>query len=315
MNFVGSEVEHPKYGNGQIVSVSSEYVQVAFESVGLKMFQYPEAFEKFLNLVNPADKSKLSDLLREHNRREDEKKRKREELRLRLEGDIQQELKERFERQKNSESSKKSSDKKDRVLVNNLIFHCDIDENKSETEKKYGNHISKNDIAYENSDENFESETLRDKIVYSGFYQTGSRSGQGVRLARLKEGSLVVLTICPDDRESNREVIGLFLVDEFFKGSETESAWVKNSSHYFLKLSKEEASRMKLWSFFARLGQNMPLRLVAAKYRYFADNEAAYILREASELKVGTEDELRAREMFEYFCEINNIDKTLRFND
>lgn len=313
MNFIGCEVEHEKYGHGQVVSVKGNYIQVSFESVGTKIFQYPGAFENFLSLVNPSDKSLANDMIREFKAEEERKLKRQEEMRLRLEGDIREEIREKYEKQKQSEETKTKSIRQTKSVPNNLIVDCEIVENLDEV--TVINPVTQRDLEIASSVAEFESDVFAKKIAYAGFFQSGSRAGQGVRMARLKENSLIVLTCCKDGNEEDREVVALFLADQFFKGSEKESAWVKCNSEYFLKFSEEEAKRMRIWPFFEHLGSEAPLKLVSTKYRYFSDREAAYILREGMELKVGTPDQERAEKFFEHFCSIHNIDKSLRFDD
>lgn len=41
-------IEHKKWGVGSVIEQSDGYIKIAFLSVGIKQFQYPEAFENFL---------------------------------------------------------------------------------------------------------------------------------------------------------------------------------------------------------------------------------------------------------------------------
>ncbi len=47
-NMIGIEVKHIKYGKGVVVSAEGAYVCIDFGNIGIKKFQYPDAFEKFL---------------------------------------------------------------------------------------------------------------------------------------------------------------------------------------------------------------------------------------------------------------------------
>lgn len=58
MSLLGERVKHQVFGEGKIVSVTKNYVTVSFE-IGEKVFVYPDAFEKFLTLVNQELSSKM----------------------------------------------------------------------------------------------------------------------------------------------------------------------------------------------------------------------------------------------------------------
>ncbi len=54
MKFVNKKVEHIKFGKGTIVEADKKNISVVFEDVeGEKLFQYPEAFGKFLKTNHP----------------------------------------------------------------------------------------------------------------------------------------------------------------------------------------------------------------------------------------------------------------------
>ena len=53
MNIVNESVKHIKFGFGVITEEKDHKICVQFQyNIGTKIFQYPEAFEKFLKAVN-----------------------------------------------------------------------------------------------------------------------------------------------------------------------------------------------------------------------------------------------------------------------
>ena len=54
MIIVNEKVEHISFGEGVITEVVDNKVLVEFgDNIGIKMFIYPDAFEKFLKAINP----------------------------------------------------------------------------------------------------------------------------------------------------------------------------------------------------------------------------------------------------------------------
>lgn len=54
MNIVNERVEHIEFGTGVVTEQKDLKIWVEFQnSIGTKMFLYPEAFGKFLKAVNP----------------------------------------------------------------------------------------------------------------------------------------------------------------------------------------------------------------------------------------------------------------------
>ena len=54
MNILNEKVEHIKFGTGVVMQIDDNRICVQFQdSVGIKMFIYPDAFEKFLKAEDP----------------------------------------------------------------------------------------------------------------------------------------------------------------------------------------------------------------------------------------------------------------------
>ena len=51
-NLKGAQVRHSIYGEGTIEDIKNNYLYIKFGDMEMKRFQYPDAFEKFLEIVN-----------------------------------------------------------------------------------------------------------------------------------------------------------------------------------------------------------------------------------------------------------------------
>lgn len=55
MTLVNKKVENNTFGLGVITDIKEQKIWVKFQDeIGTKMFEYPEAFEKFLKVMDPA---------------------------------------------------------------------------------------------------------------------------------------------------------------------------------------------------------------------------------------------------------------------
>ncbi|HML38303.1 MAG TPA: hypothetical protein PKA19_12925 [Bacillota bacterium] len=113
MNIVNEPVRHRQFGPGTITGQTLTTVTVEFcEEHETKKFQYPFAFETFLELSNPAVKLKMEDELRENRKQKElERQRLAEEEELRQEEMRRILLELKHKAVKNPSSSKKSKAK------------------------------------------------------------------------------------------------------------------------------------------------------------------------------------------------------------
>ena len=55
MDLINELVEHPVFGSGRVISQDDRRITIQFsKQTGVKRFLYPDAFEKYLNMCNPA---------------------------------------------------------------------------------------------------------------------------------------------------------------------------------------------------------------------------------------------------------------------
>ncbi|MDD3278501.1 MAG: hypothetical protein PHG16_06415 [Lachnospiraceae bacterium] len=73
MDLKGKKVTHAKFGAGKIVRVLGNTVEIAFQG-SIRSFLYPDSFEKFVKLEDPADRESMDELLKLSNVKEVEQK-------------------------------------------------------------------------------------------------------------------------------------------------------------------------------------------------------------------------------------------------
>ncbi|MDD2300538.1 MAG: hypothetical protein PHU69_13005 [Fermentimonas sp.] len=80
MDLTNELVEHPVFGTGKVISQDDRRITIQFsEETGEKRFIYPDAFEKYLKMCNPAAAQKVLEDLRAKTERIQEQQRKEEE--------------------------------------------------------------------------------------------------------------------------------------------------------------------------------------------------------------------------------------------
>lgn len=60
MDLTNEPVEHPVFGTGRVINQDDHRIIIQFsEKIGVKRFLYPDVFEKYLNMCNPAASQKV----------------------------------------------------------------------------------------------------------------------------------------------------------------------------------------------------------------------------------------------------------------
>lgn len=169
-------------------------------------------------------------------------------------------------------------------------------------------HESSQAVFWLNDEE--QQNVFTDWEVSAGKIQSGKSKGEPNRPARLRPNSASLLTVRESDKpETDRRIIGLYMVKKTFAGSLSEDGMVPAHDDYRIKLTDEEARKMLFWNYY--VNKSYPHRMTwnSGKYRYFDNEWTAQILKDIIALKTD-EEEIKAAESFlEYFCEMNIIDK------
>ena len=158
-------------------------------------------------------------------------------------------------------------------------------------------------------DTDVESDVFTDWQVSTGTIQSGKNEGQPNRVARLRPNSASLLTVRePDQPETERRILGLYMVDEMFSGTLGVDGMVPSHEEYRIELTEEESEKMLFWNYY--INKNYPERTSwnSGKFRYFDNIWTAQILQDIIALKEDEAQIQSAEKFLEYFCEMNALD-------
>jgi hypothetical protein len=155
-----------------------------------------------------------------------------------------------------------------------------------------------------------ESRTLKDWKAFAGIARSGANKGKPIDVSKAARNGLCVLTTCfPGAREEMRCVFAVYLTDETYNDGERKNGYITANEKYKLCFSKPEAQRLLFWNYYANGKNSAEAKWCMGEYRYIGNTAAAQILKDAANIKKGTEDERLAYELLEYFCKTRNIDE------
>lgn len=146
--------------------------------------------------------------------------------------------------------------------------------------------------------------------VFTGEIKTGKKKGQPRKLARMNGNSACLITKRESHiPEEDRQILGLFLAEESFNGRKCEDGYIKAHPKYRLRLSKKESEKMLFWNYYH--DKNFPNNTTwnSGRQRYFDNLWMAQVLRDIVSLREGLDEKEDAESFFQYFCEINQINK------
>ncbi|MDV6376885.1 malate synthase [Sporosarcina sp. GW1-11] len=158
-------------------------------------------------------------------------------------------------------------------------------------------------------DESMQEEVFTDWQVSTGNVQSGKNKGQPNRVARLRPNSASLLTARASDQpETERRILGLFMVNETFTGNLGPDGMVPSHAQLRIELTEQEAEQMPFWKYYKN--KNYPDRTSwnSGRFRYFDNIWTAQIVKDIIALKTDEEQIKVATEFLEYFCKLNAID-------
>jgi len=158
-------------------------------------------------------------------------------------------------------------------------------------------------------DEEEQTNVFEDWTVFTGEVQSGKNKGKPNIVARLRPNSSVLLTVREaDQEETERKVIGLYMVPETFSGDDNEDGMIEAHEGYRIKLTETEAEKILFWNYY--LNKNYPHRTTwnSGKYRYFDNVITAQILKDIITLKTDEDEIKQAEDFLNYFSEMNLLD-------
>lgn len=155
----------------------------------------------------------------------------------------------------------------------------------------------------------YESQMLRDWTVMGGTHHTGDRAGETIPFKKTRPNTLCVMTTRnPQDTEADRYIFGVYLINSADPGDEW--TWGSAEAHpkYRLALTRQETRHLPFWKYYANSENPGNPKWATGLHRYQSDVQCAQILRDIAELKRGTRDEALAREFFDHYCSLTDID-------
>lgn len=173
--------------------------------------------------------------------------------------------------------------------------------------KNYNIHESSQIVMW--LDEEEQMNVFNEWEVFLGTVQSGKNEGLPNRAPRLRPNSASLLTVRHDDQdETERRIVGLYMVAETFSGDLCEDGMVLPHETYRIELTEEESKQMLFWNYY--LNKNYPDRTSwnSGKYRYFDNIWTAQILKDIIALRTDETDIALAKEFLTYFCELNVLD-------
>jgi len=157
-------------------------------------------------------------------------------------------------------------------------------------------------------DEQEQENVFNDWSSSTGEVQSGPNKGRPNRAARLRSNSAALLTVRPGEQEeSNRRIIGLYMVPDMFAGNEDEDGMVPAHENYRLQLTEEESEKMLFWKYYKN--NRNPERMIwnSGKYRYYDNVGTVQILNDLIALRTDETAIAEAKNFLDYFIEMNLI--------
>lgn len=331
VELLGANIRHNSFGVGKVIELTDTYLKIEF-SIGIKQFQFPEAFEKFLQCEDERMQEKILEMLVAKKEQEAELKRQKQEEQQAILIRTQTVVKTTGARQKTypKENIAFKCNYCDGGLSENGMGYicactdemidynievaqhnwcCDED---SPCRQYYDGIITRKELDSLSEKDGFvcyESQMLRNWTAFAGFALTKENHQRPMKLNKVQVNSLAILTTRePYASEKDRFVFGVFLVDEAYEGDNRDEGYVTTSSKYRMSLTKDEAKKVLFWNFYHN--ENAPEKVAWGQglHRYITDEQAASILKNIATVKKGKKDEALAQEFLERFCEINSIE-------
>ncbi|ARK23345.1 malate synthase [Sporosarcina sp. P37] len=158
-------------------------------------------------------------------------------------------------------------------------------------------------------DEEEQSNLFNDWQISTGSIQSGKNKGRPNPVTRLRPNSAGVLTVRNSDQEeTERRIVGLFMVNDIFTGTIGDDGLVPYHEDFRIQLTEQEAEKMLFWKYY--VNKNYPHRTSwnSGKFRYFDNVWTAQMLKDIIALRTDEDEVKEAEDFLEYFCKLNALD-------
>lgn len=269
MNLINKKVTHKLFGMGSIVKHNDSSIEIHFTSEN-KLFIFPDAFEKHLQLHDQNDAKSLEEMiLKKELERKEEERKKEEEKKLQ-----RKKLELRLEHEKLMKHHKLHPESQ-------MVFWCNEEEQNS---------------------------SLAEWKVFSGVIKSGNNKGKPNKPSRLHQNSAVLLTTRDSGvSEKDRRILGIYMVHEDFIGKLCEDGEIPAHSKYRIQLTEQESDQLLFWKYYVNSKTPEKVSWNTGKYRYFDNLWTAQILFDIVSLKSNPEERELAQHFFKHFCKMNQI--------
>jgi len=139
--------------------------------------------------------------------------------------------------------------------------------------------------------------------VSTGHYINGHNKGKPRMADRIKPNSACLLTQRPSGKsESERQIIGAFMVKEDFFGEASQDGVIEAHPVYWMKMGTE--SQLPFWHYFQ---EKAPPRWGNTVFKYCSTAVMRRILSDMTQALKETEQYESGLALFHYFCKMNGI--------
>ena len=319
---LGSVVTHKAWGNGIVVEQTDSIITVRFD-IGDKKFIFPAAFDSFLS----TEDSVLLTEIKEQKAIAEAKKQAIMPVPVRSDSPATTEPEKKKKTPRPVERSnvafkcnycdggRSSSCVGYKGVCSDPMIHYNIETAKhiwcgsdSPCKKYLDGEISRSEL--EETFACYESTMLTEWKASAGVVQNGIDKGKPMKLLKVQNNSLCVLTTrLPDSADDTRFVFAVFLVDESYEGDGREEGYVTNHSKWRIELTPDEAHKILFWNYY--VNKNAPEKIVfgSGLHRYLDDIQAAQILRDIVAVKEDDVGKALATDFFHHFCAVVGIEE------
>ena len=316
---IGAFVTHKAWGSGTVVEQTDSIIVVQF-SLGEKRFVFPSAFDSFLSTEDPA-------LLAEIQEQKAIVESKKQALVI---TSVQPAPPQPEKKKKTPRTIERSnvafkcnycdggSAEKCvgyKGVCSDAMIHYNIETAKhiwcgsdSPCKKYLDGEISRSEL--ETRFACYESTMLVEWKASAGIVQNGDDKGKPMKLLKVQNNSLCVLTTrLPGSTDDTRFIFAVFLVDESYEGDGREEGYVTNHSKWRIELTPYEARKMLFWNYYVNKNAREKIVFGSGLHRYLDDIQAAQILRDIVAVKEDAVGKKLATDFFQHFCYVVGIDE------
>ena len=314
---LNKKVVHKTLGEGVIVKFEDNIATVEFSERTMD-FRYPDAFSKYLTLVDTEAQNEVKALADEAVAKKEAEERAKAEAKA-------EEIRRHYARTMAEENKKRkiSAAELKNKEHGNLAFKanfcdggcsdscigfkgvCSPEQIKYNIEKErrawcsnegspcglyYRGAITYDELIaiHKESFVCYESRMLTEWRADAGEDLSSSGTGKARRITNAKQDGLAVLTtVFPGTAE--RVIFGVFISGAVDEGDDLSAGYVKADPEYTIELTPDEAKQLKFWDYYKNAGNPASTQWGTGLYRYLSNDVCIKILSKIVEIKTGTE--------------------------